>query len=390
VGTAAGTAADIASDTATNTATAAGAAPLVVRTRAVGLLAAGLAHDLNNMLAGIVATAELLRERLGDSSDEGADLAAIIAQSAKASALVRQILAFSRQETLVPVTEPLDRLLDSLGALLEPLVGRQLQLARGCGADVRVRVDPTALERSVVNLALNARAAAGADGHIRLSTEQIEPDGIPAAARAFMPPVSYAVVRVEDDGPGVDPAHVARIFEPYFTTRKGGQGLGLATAYGLVKQSGGFLLYDRSGLGGARFSIFLPEVEPRRQKSPRPLVDTVPVVLLVEDDLLLRMSMARGLERQGFRVRQAADGAGAWRRLLSERPSLLLSDIRMAGMDGVTLTQAARRLYPDLPVLLVSGYADEAARAAMPDLGVAFLAKPFTLQTLGERVRGLV
>ena len=368
--------------------------PPVVRTRAVGLLAAGLAHDLNNMLAGIVATAELLQERLVDadgvSAGDRADVGAIIAQAGRASALVRQVLAFSRQETLIPVTEPLDRLMETLLPLLGRFAGQRFEVHRECAADVRVRVDPSVLERSIVNMLLNARTASGPAGLVRLSTGRVEPQDIPDAGRAFMPFASYAVLRVEDDGPGIDPASAARMFEPYFTTRKNGQGLGLSTAYGLVKQSGGFLLYDRSVLGGARFSIFLPEVEPQWRKSPRPAADTVPVVLLVEDDLLLRMSMARGLERQGFRVRQAADGAGAWRRLLSERPSLLLSDIRMTGMDGVELTRSARRLYPDLPVLLMSGYADEAARAAVPELGAAFMAKPFTLQALGERVRGLV
>lgn len=366
------------------------AAPPLVRTQAVGLLAAGLAHDLNNLLAGIVATVELLQDRIDEDSEEGADLALILHQTERASTLVRQILAFSRQEALVPVTETLDQLLDSIAVLLEPLAGGQVETVRDCSSKVRVRIDPTALERAVVNLVLNARASAGQDGRIRVRTEWIAPEDLPLEGRDFMPPVSYAVLRVEDSGAGVDPAHVGRIFEPYFTTRKNGQGLGLSTAYGLIKQSGGFLLYDRSDLGGARFSIYLPEVEPKKRKQQRSLSDLVPVVLLVEDDLLLRMSMARGLERQGFRVRQAADGAGAWRRLLSERPSLLLSDLRMPGMDGVALTRSARRIYPDLPVLLMSGYADEAARTAVPGLGVGFLAKPFTLQTLGERVRSLV
>ena len=370
----------------------AGVQPL--RTEAVGLLAAGLAHDLNNMLGGIVATAELLAMRTRGRADVR-DLDAIVDQAVKASELVRQILAFSRQDLLTPVTAELGEALRGLQPVLSALTGPGVRLEMERGEPVLIRMDPTALERTAINLVLNARdaiveAGGRGRGRIRVRTGRIGPGGRPEAGRGFMPAVPYGVLAVEDDGPGVDPMLAARIFEPYFTTRGQGQGLGLSSAFGLVKQSGGFLLLEPSPLGGARFAVYLPEADAPAGPS---MVERAPggrVVLLVEDELLLRMSVSRGLERQGWRVRQAADGAAALQRLQTERPAVLVSDIRMPGLDGIGLTQAARAVHPGLPVLLTSGYADEAARAAVPGLGVGFLPKPYTVKTLGERLRELV
>ncbi len=370
-----------------------------LRTEAVGLLAAGLAHDLNNMLGGIVATAELLSMR-AVAREDARDIDAIVDQAVKASELVRQILAFSRQDLLNPVTAELGEALDRLEPVLAALTGPRVRLEQLTGAPVLVRVDPTALERVAINLVLNARDAilewGGGRGRglvrgtIRVRAARIGRGEGPEAGRGFMPAMPYGVLAVEDDGPGVDPSVAARIFEPYFTTRARGQGLGLSSAFGLVKQSGGFLLHEPSPMGGARFAVYLPEVD---RLAAQPAADRAPggqLVLLVEDELLLRMSVARGLERQGWRVRQAADGAAALQRLTKERPAVLICDIRMPGLDGIGLTAAARELHPGLPVLLTSGFADEAARAAVPGLGVGFLPKPYTVKTLGERIRELI
>jgi two-component system, cell cycle sensor histidine kinase and response regulator CckA len=371
----------------------AGVQPL--RTEAVGLLAAGLAHDLNNMLGGIVATAELLSMR-AVAHEDARDLDAIVDQAVKASELVRQILSFSRQDLLNPVTAELGELLERLEPVLAALTGPRVKLELRRGDAVQVRMDPTALERTAINLVLNARdaimesAGGRGRGRIRISSGRIGPGERPETGRAFMPAVPYGVLAVEDDGPGVEAAVAARIFEPYFTTRTNGQGLGLSSAFGLVKQSGGFLMNERTPLGGARFAIYLPEADGVADQGGHERAPGGKVVLLVEDELLLRMSVARGLERQGWRVRQAADGDSALARLQQERPSVLVSDIRMPGLDGIGLTQAARGLHPGLPVLLTSGFADEEARAAVPGLGVGFLAKPFTVKTLGERIRELV
>jgi two-component system cell cycle sensor histidine kinase/response regulator CckA len=371
------------------------AVPPPVVTQAVGLLAAGLAHDLNNMLGGIVATAELLAARARPDSADGRDLAAIVAQAAKASALIRQILAFSRQDVLQPRVLTLGALLESLLPTLGAMAGPRIKLEHAVteGPKPMLRADPSALERVIVNLVLNARDALGqGGGRIRISTARIGPNGLPRAGAAFMPAISYVAVAVEDDGPGIAPAIAARIFEPYFTTKPQGQGLGLATAYGIVKQSGGFLLYDPAPIGGARFTIYLPECEAKDLRLP-PLrrESGVRTILFAEDEALLRASAARGLERLGYQVLQAGDGASALA-LLADSPdvSLLLSDIRMPVMDGIDLTRAARKLRPDLPVILVSGYADEAARAAVPDLDVAFMAKPFGLKDLAASIDSLL
>ncbi len=363
-----------------------------LRTQAVGTLAAGIAHDLNNMLGGIVATAELLAARGMLAREDERDLGAIADQAVKASELVRQILSFSRQDVLNPETATLGTLLGRIRPVLVALAANRVALEFAGSDNVPVRVDPTALERVAVNLVLNARdAVAGRQGRIRVAVGRVAPGQRPEAARSFMPEATYGLLSVEDNGPGVAPAMTARIFEPYFTTKAGGQGLGLASAFGLVKQSSGFLLYDRSPMGGARFSVYLPEaLVPAPQRAVQYGNAGSQVVLLVEDDLLLRMSVARGLERLGYRVRQAADGDQALARLASERPSLMVSDIRMPGLDGVELTRRARHMHPGLKVLLVSGFADENARIAVPGLDVAFLPKPFTVKTLGERIRDLV
>lgn len=357
----------------------------------MGLLAAGLAHDLNNMLGGIVATAELLSARLPRRGEDARDVEAIIDQAVKASRLIRQILSFSRQDLLRPVTLDLGALVRQLAPTLGALAGPDVRFQLTPGEPALVHADATALERVVVNLVINAREAVGPGGGvIRVSTARIGPGHRPEAARGFMLPAVYGALSVEDDGPGVDPRHAARIYEPYFTTRSNGQGLGLSTAYGLVKQSGGYLLHDRGPLGGARFTFYLPEAMARAELPGQLRHRAGRVILIAEDELLLRMSAARGLERLGYRVRQAADGEAALARLEEERPALLISDIRMPGLDGIELTRRARARHPGLPVLLVSGYADEAARAAVPGLDIAYLEKPFTLRTLGERVSELI
>jgi two-component system cell cycle sensor histidine kinase/response regulator CckA len=363
----------------------------IVRTRAVGLLAAGLAHDLNNMLGGIVATAELLQDRARGPGD-ARDLSAIVDQAVKASGLVRQILAFSRQDLLNPVPGEAGELLRRMAPVLTALTGPHVSVEIGHGAPAPVHADPTALERVLVNLVLNARDAilesGRGRGRIRVESGRIPPGARPNAGRGFMPAVPYAVLSVTDDGPGVDPAVAARIFEPYFTTRPKGQGLGLSGAFGLVKQSGGFLLLEPTS-HGARFAVYLPQTA-AGVPAPPPVVRAGRLLLLVEDELLLRMSVARGLERQGWVVRQAPDGKAALKRLAQERPAAMVSDIGMTGLDGIELTAAARAMWPGLPVLLTSAYADEAARAAVSELGVGFIAKPYTVRSLGERLRGMV
>lgn len=232
-----------------------------MRTEALGLLAAGIAHDLNGMLAGISATAQLLAVRPGRTPQDRADLDDIIGQVDRVAALMRQLLAFARKESLEAVPLDLSAVAAGLAGALKAQLGA-ITLDLDLAHVAPVRADRLAIERVLMNLVLNARdAIAGSPGpgtgRILLDTRQIMPHQRPAAA-AFMPPARYVVVSVSDSGPGIESAIAARIFEPYFTTRPDGHGLGLSVAFGLVKQSGGFLLHDRGPLGGARFRIFLP------------------------------------------------------------------------------------------------------------------------------------
>lgn len=367
-------------------------APL--RTQAVGLLAAGLAHDLNNMLGAIVATAELVAGRQPPASADARDLAAITDQAAQAAALIRQILAFSRQEILRPAATSFGEILASLGTTLAALAGRHAALEMALGDSVPIFADRVALERVIVNLVLNARDASAANGRrarIRIETGRAGAANHPVDA-PFMPAADYGWISVSDDGPGVPAAHSARIFEPYFTTRQNGQGLGLSTAYGIVKQSGGFLLLGKSRLGGACFTVYLPEGRraPERMAAPRAAPE-MPLLLFAEDETLLRLSATRALQSVGFRVLAAASGEEALH-AYDRTPgiSALVADIRMGGMDGVELTRRLRQRSPSLPVLLISGYADAVERDALATLDVAFLAKPFSLKDLNARIAAIL
>lgn len=366
------------------------ARPAPVRTEAVGLLAAGLAHDLNNILGGIVTTAELLALRRARDAEDQTDLSTIIGLSQRASTMVRQILAFSRQEMLSPATLDLEETFTRLRPLLSSFVGPKVRINLRINP-VSVRVDPTAFERMVVNLVVNAGQAIGQrEGSITIRVGHVGPDSLPDSGREFMEPARYGVIEVEDDGPGVPPEIANRIFEPFFTTSPQGQGLGLASIFGLVKQSGGYLLHERSDAGGAQFGIYLPLVEVYSEEHVPAATLTGQMVLVVDDEALLRRAMRRGLEQRGFHVEEAEDAEQALALMKQQAPALLLSDIRMPGMDGVELARLARQSYPKLPILLISGYADGAAREVVPGMEVGFLSKPFSLARLGEAVDELI
>ncbi len=350
------------------------------------------------MLGGIAATAELVRARPGLSPASVEDLDAILAQTHRAAALIRQLLAFARQDFLRPRLLSPHELVRALAPLLARTLGPAHRLDLVAAPTWPVRVDPDAVERSLLNLVSNAREALaaasgpGRQGRVVLGTGSLGPADLSAQVPGFVPPARYSLISVEDDGPGIDPAIAARIFEPFFTTRPTGHGLGLSCAFGLVKQSGGFLLQDRGPMGGARFRILLPAAAAATGAALAPAARHRPgaVILLAEDDLLLRMASARGLERLGYRVRQAADAEAARARLALGRPDLLIADLRLGSADGLTLAREARRLHPGLPILLVSGHADEVARARLDGIGLPLLPKPYGLRELGRDVAALI
>lgn len=359
----------------------------------VGLLAAGLAHDLNTMLGGILATAELMSARLPPDDELAADLGEIIGQAERAGALIRKLLAFSRQETLHPCRLDLAALLGRMESMLRALLGRHIGLSLPSRRGALVEADPQALERVVMNLVTNARDAIGArPGHIAITLARTAADDLPPEARSFMPSRDYVALSVSDDGPGVPPELRARIFEPYFTTKGegAGTGLGLPTAYGLVKQSGGFLLLDDAPRRGACFTVYLPALPPEPAREDQGPVAR-PLILLAEDEELLRTCARRGLEQAGYTV-IAVEGGEAAEAAFARHPEVraLVSDVRMPGLDGIALARRLRARRPGLPVLLVSGYADAGAREALEGLDVTFLPKPYRLADLRRSLESLV
>ena len=365
---------------------------------ALGRLSSGIAHDFNNLLVAIIGHAELLMVDLDDRPDQQSSASEILKAGRRAADLVAQLLAFSRKQVLRPQTIDLSAALVDLGAMLRRLLGEGVATEVEPGpAPVWVRADPGQFSQVVLNLAANARDAVKPGGHFRLalSAAQLE-EPAPGLIDA-LPPGAYAVLVAEDDGEGIAAADLPRIFDPFFTTKPNGRGtgLGLATVYGIVRQSGGSLAVSSAPAAGTRFTIYLPLVA-------MPAGATVAVeaavgsggagrasILLVEDEAATGRLVRMMLERAGHRVTVAGGGEEALQ-VLSEPAAafdLLLTDIVMPGMDGVELVRRVRASWPGLPVLLTSGYpAEYLADAGGVPADTDLLQKPFSARDLAERV----
>ncbi len=361
---------------------------------AVGLLAGGVAHDFNNLLTAINGYSDLLLRTISPTSSTYSMVQEIHLAGARAVTLTQQLLAFSRKQVLAPVVLSLSRVVADMVKLLGRLVGEDVVLQTVLADNLwPCRADLGQLEQVIMNLAVNARDAMPGGGQLTLSTSNLTVDD-PAAR---LPVGDYVCLTVSDSGCGMDPATQARLFEPFFTTKEVGRGtgLGLATVYGIVKQSEGFILVD-SALGrGTTFRVFLPRTQaavspvaagpPRRDSPPG-----AEVILLVEDELSVRTMTQRLLQRGGYTVLAASSAAEA-EQLFAGSASpvhLLLTDIVMPGPNGIELSTRLRRLRPELAVLYISGYAEGSlpARSALP-VGAMLLAKPFSSDVLLSRVR---
>ncbi len=364
---------------------------------ALGQLAGGVAHDFNNLLGVIRGHGELLAVRMGQS-DPGRDkLEQILEASDRAAKLTRQLLAFGRRQVLEPRVVDLNAVVAETEKLLVRLVGEDVEVIVSPGADLgRVRVDPTQIDQVLLNFAANARDAMPKGGRFTIATSNVEVSEAECRTRAGAQPGRFVRLRVSDTGIGMDEATRSRIFEPFFTTKEVGKGtgLGLATVYGIVKQSGGYVWAD-SALGkGASFDIHLPRVEaelqPRETAPPPPALRTPATILLVEDEASLRDIAKELLEASGYTVVAAASGAAAL--ALAAHPAtgpiqLLLTDVVMPGMSGPALAQKVRARWPDVNVLYMSGYSHEAVRKhGLLEAGARILAKPFSLNTLVRSV----
>ncbi|MBI4183062.1 MAG: response regulator [Proteobacteria bacterium] len=381
--------------------------------QALGLLAGGVAHDFNNVLTAISGFCDLLlqRHRPGDPSHP--DIRHIRDNTERAAGLVRQLLAFSRRQTLQPRVIDLAAALARLEAMLTRLIGEKVALsvevAPGTAA---IRVDPAEFDRAVVNLAVNARDAMAQGGRLSIRARNAAVAAPLQHGDQTMPAGSYVLVEVADTGAGIPAAILPRIFEPFFTTKEAGAGtgLGLSSVYGVVRQTGGYIFVESEVGAGTTFRIYLPavgEAVPGRASeaaSPPPAANPptgdppapagaraarAHTVLLVEDEDAVRLFAVRALRQAGHSVLAAASGEEALD-LLAAAPAavdVLVSDVVMPGMDGGTLARLLRERRPGLPVILMSGYAEDALGGEVA-LGesVAFLSKPFSLEELTRKV----
>ncbi len=369
--------------------------------QAVGQLAGGIAHDFNNLLTAMIGFSDLLllRHRPGDQSF--ADVMQIKQNANRAANLVRQLLAFSRQQTLRPRVLDVTDILAELSHLLRRLIGENIELQISHGRDLgKVKADQGQLEQVIINLAVNARDAMQGGGKLSLRTGNVEVKRPVKQRGEIMPEGLYSCIEVSDTGHGIDPAHIDRVFEPFFSTKEvgAGTGLGLSTVYGIVKQSGGFVFVNSELDKGTTFSLYLPHHEPSAEELAEGLqpkeesrdLSGIGTVLLVEDEDGVRAFSARALRNKGYDVLEARSGEAALE-MLSEagKPiDLLITDVVMPKVDGPTLVRQVRDQRPDLKVIFISGYAEDAFRQRLDqDAGIHFLPKPFSLKQLAGKVK---
>ncbi len=375
--------------------------------QAVGQLAGGVAHDFNNILTAIIGHCDLMLMRHTPGDSDYDDIQQVRANSNRAASLTRQLLAFSRQQTLRPQVLQLPDVISEVSNLLKRLLGETVTLTVSHGRNLGpVRADPGQLEQVVMNLAVNARDAMLArdphgGGTLTIQTMAVSAADVRAMGSDVLPVGEYSALRVSDTGGGIPPEVLPKIFEPFFTTKEIGKGtgLGLSTVYGIVKQSGGYIFAESPPGQGAVFSIYLPV---HTSSAPaKPLLPAASskqgelwgtgTILLVEDEDMVRTVAERALTRQGYTVLTAEHGEAALEMLDSQpRPDLLISDVVMPTMDGPTMVRHARARYPDLPILFMSGYAEEQLRKSIDLDNVAFLAKPFSVQQLAQAARDVL
>jgi two-component system cell cycle sensor histidine kinase/response regulator CckA len=370
--------------------------------QAIGQLAGGIAHDFNNLLTAISGNCDLLLMRHAANDPDYADLEQIRQNANRAAALVGQLLAFSRKQTLRPERLDLQDVLSDMVHLLNRLVGERVRLRLLHAADLGpIRADRRQLEQVVMNLVVNARDAMPEGGTIRIETEALALAEDLHRDRAVVPAGNYAVIRVGDSGHGIPPDRLDKIFEPFFTTKGVGEGtgLGLSTVYGIVKQSGGFVFVDSTVGEGTVFHLYFPvhdgPAEETAAPAPAPAPRTTPrrsegVVLLVEDEAPVRAFASRALRLRGWTVVEAENAEQALKAL--EDPGLdvdvFVTDVVMPGMDGPAWVREALQRRPNVRVVFVSGYAEESLsddRADIPN--AVFLPKPFSLNDLTATVQ---
>jgi two-component system, cell cycle sensor histidine kinase and response regulator CckA len=363
---------------------------------AVGRLAGGIAHDFNNLLTAILGYSDLILQRLPVGDPLVSRVEEIRRAGERAANLTRKLLAFSRKQVLAPRVLSIDTVLDDMAPMLRRLIGEDVELRLHAGTAGNVKADPTQIEQVVMNLVVNARDAMPRGGRLTIETSARRVEDREAADHGVASG-PYAVFSVTDTGVGMDEATLARLFEPFFTTKSPGQGtgLGLSTVYGIVQQSGGFVVVESKPGEGAAFRVCLPQVQEcvEEARCVPPPVEAVgsETILLVEDEDAVRSLVVAILERLGYSVVEARDGQEAfeiWQRE-GGRFHLVVTDIVMPRMDGPALVASVRETHPDTPFIYLSGYTDDAVvrRSASVDHDTPLLQKPFTPGTLARLVR---
>src|SRR5881398_3287001 len=365
---------------------------------AVGQLAGGIAHDFNNLLTAILGSTQLLLQATPPGDVRREDVEEIRNAGLRAAELTRQLLAFSRRQVLAPKVLELNAVVANMDKMLRRLIGDDVELATALHAEAgAVNADPGQLEQVLLNLVVNARDAMPGGGRVLIETTRLLLRDELVERRHRLAPGDYVCLTVTDSGLGMDEATQAHLFEPFFTTKEVGKGtgLGLATVYGIVKQSGGYIwVYSEPGRG-TTVKVYLPRVRgaaepPLPAPEPPPLRGGNETVLLVEDAAPVRTLARRSLEARGYRVLDAADGPSAIE--LSARHAgeidVLVTDVVMPGMSGRELAERLAPTRPAMKVLYTSGYTDDAmVRQGVLNAGVAFLQKPFVPDSLARKVR---
>lgn len=402
--------------------------------QAMGQLAGGVAHDFNNLLTAMIGFCDLLLQRHAAGDPSFADIMQIKQNANRAANLVRQLLAFSRKQPLQPKEINCTDQLTELSHLLTRLIGESIEFKLIHGRDLGVvRVDPGQFDQIIINLAVNARDAMPGGGTLTIATDTQEFEAPTQLAAEQVPAGRYVKITVSDTGKGIEREDVGRIFEPFFSTKVetpgAGTGLGLATVYGIVRQTGGFILVDSAPGEGAEFTIYLPRLAPESpaqedaaesegpaEVSMRAPVDEDPValagkigqalaagrgdtdtsgsgtVLLVEDEDAVRVFASRALKNKGYSVLEARTGEQAMDILRdTDTLDLLITDMMMPGMDGGTLARFVRVERPEVKIILISGYSEEVARGDVVDSpDIHFLPKPFSLGQLATKVKDVL
>ena len=371
--------------------------------QAIGQLASGIAHDFNNLLTAMIGFCDLLLQRYTPADPSYGDVIQIKQNANRAAILVKQLLTFSRQQTLKLDIVSITDILVGISSLLRRLVGTDIDLKIVHGRELwQVRIDSNQFEQMIINLVVNARDAIKENGNIKITTLNFYAEKEFVCVNDIAPVGDYVVIEVSDNGCGIPPEDINNIFDPFFSKKDEnvrkkvgtGTGLGLATVYGIVNQNGGFISVQSIVNEGTSFKVYIPRYEGQvlagQSHNSKELKDLsgIETILLVEDEEPVRLFSARALREKGYKILEAANGEEAMQLADKERFDLLVTDVIMPKMDGPTLSKLLKEKVPNLKTIFISGYTEETFRQdASQNADIHFLQKPFTLRDLAVKVK---